>query len=415
MPLTDSQIKRLKPSDTCTPSRPDKYSDGNNLRLWVRSTGSKVWVSDYKYAAKRQSLTIGKYPAMSLADARQRNQQIKDLIKQGINPKHDKKRLQADTDGSRAFDIIAQRWHDDRKAHIAPTTYSRDYSQYQRDIKPVIGHMNIEDITAPDVLAIGKAVEARGATDMARRAIRQTGQIFKQAIREGLITHNPASNDLTAALKPHKVTHHHRITSQQLPKLLQDIDAYGGHLLVKLGFWVLAYTFVRTKELRMMEWCEIDHKAKIWRIPAEKMKMGRPHIVPLAPQVMAILEQIRALGLSDKYVFYNTERHQPYSENAFSNALKRMGYKDKMTGHGFRGLASTTLHEREFMHEAIELQLAHEKENKISKAYNGAQHLPYRTDMMKKWANFITDIYEGKDAKTVYTSFTPKLKQEDFL
>src|SRR5699024_5581983 len=148
MPLTDSQIKRLKPSDTCTPSRPDKYSDGNNLRLWVRSTGSKVWVSDYKYADKRQSLTIGKYPIMSLAEARQRNQQIKELIAQGINPKHDKKRLEADTDGTETFDAIAQRWHDDRKSHIALKTYSRDYSQYQRDIKPVIGHMNIDNITS---------------------------------------------------------------------------------------------------------------------------------------------------------------------------------------------------------------------------------------------------------------------------
>ena len=275
MPLTDSQIKRLKPSDTCTPSRPDKHSDGNNLRLWVRSTGSKVWVSDYKYADKRQSLTIGKYPAMSLADARQRNQQIKDLIAQGINPKHDKKRQQADNDGSRAFDNIAQRWHDDRKAHIAPTTYSRDYSQYQRDIKPVIGHLNIDDITAPDVLAIGKAIEARGATDMARRAMRQTGQIFKQAIREGLTNHNPA-NDLTEALKPHKVKHHSRITSQQLPKLLQDINAYDGDVLIKLGLWFMCYTFVRTQELRFMEWSEIDYKAKVWRIPADKMKMDRP-------------------------------------------------------------------------------------------------------------------------------------------
>ena len=265
MPLTDSQIKRLKPSDTCTPSRPDKHSDGNNLRLWVRSTGSKVWVSDYKYAAKRQSLTIGKYPAMSLADARQRNQQIKDLIAQGVNPKHDKKRLQSDIDGVKAFDNIAQRWHDDRKAHIAPTTHSRDYSQYQRDIKPFIGHMNIEDITAPDVLAIGKAVEARGASDMARRAMRQTGQIFKQAIREGLTNLNPA-NDLTEALKPHKVKHHSRITSQQLPKLLQDINAYEGDLLVKLGLWFMCYTFVRTQELRFMEWSEIDYKAKLWRI-----------------------------------------------------------------------------------------------------------------------------------------------------
>ena len=395
MPLTDSQIKRLKPSETCTPSRPDKYSDGNNLRLWVRSTGSKVWVCDYKYADKRQSLTIGKYPSMSLADARQRNQQIKDLIGQGINPKQEKKRLQSDTDGTKTFDAIAQRWHDDRKSHIAPTTYSRDYSQYQRDIKPTIGHLNIDVITAPDILAIGKAVEARGATDMARRAIRQTGQIFKQAIREGLITHNPA-NDLTEALQPHKVKHHSRITSQQLPKLLQDIDAYGGDVLVKLGFWFMCYTFVRTQELRLMEWSEVDYKAKIWRIPAEKMKMDRPHLVPLTPQTMKILQEIKAKGFSDKYVFFNTTTRKPYSTNAFITALWRMGYKGRMTGHGFRGLASTTLHEKEFMHEAIELQLAHEKENKISKAYNGAQHLPYRTKMMNEWANFIDNAYAGK-------------------
>ena len=395
MSLTDSQIKRLKPSDTCTPSRPDKYSDGNNLRLWVRSTGSKVWVSDYKYANKRQSLTIGKYPAMSLADARQRNQQIKDLIAQGINPKQDKKRLQADTDDTKTFDALAQRWHKDRKPHIAPTTHSRDYSQYQRDIKPTIGHLNIDEITAPDILAIGKAVEARGATDMARRAIRQIGQIFKQAIREGLTTHNPAT-DLTEALQPHKVKHHSRITSQQLPKLLQDIDAYGGDVLVKLGFWFMCYTFVRTQELRLMEWSEIDYKAKIWRIPAEKMKMDRPHLVPLAPQAMKILKQIKAMSFSDKYVFFNTTTRKPYSTNAFITALWRMGYKGRMTGHGFRGLASTTLHEQEFMHEAIELQLAHEKENKISKAYNGAQHLPYRTDMMYQWAKFIDDAYAGK-------------------
>ncbi|MGP5009983.1 tyrosine-type recombinase/integrase [Psychrobacter glacincola] len=410
MSLTDSQIKRLKPSDTCTPSRPDKYSDGNNLRLWVRSTGSKVWVCDYKYADKRQSLTIGKYPAMSLADARQRNQQIKDLIAQGINPKQDKKRLQADTDGTKTFDALAQRWHKDRKPHIAPTTHSRDYSQYQRDIKPTIGHLNIDEITAPDILAIGKAVEARGATDMARRAIRQTGQIFKQAIREGLITHNPA-NDLTEALQPHKVKHHSRITSQQLPKLLQDIDAYGGDVLVKLGFWFMCYTFVRTQELRLMEWSEVDYKAKIWRIPAEKMKMDRPHLVPLAPQTMKILQEIKAMNFSDKYVFFNTTTRKPYSTNAFITALWRMGYKGRMTGHGFRGLASTTLHEQEFMHEAIELQLAHEKENKISKAYNGAQHLPYRTDMMHQWANFIDDAYAGKIDNVIHGNFKQQAQQ----
>lgn len=405
MPLTHTIINKLMPSAKAIEShQPDKYTDGSGLQLWVRYTGVKSWISAYRWQGKQQTLTIGIYPLMSLQDARKRNIEIKRLIADGINPKEDKKKLQADKDGSKSFDAVAQRWHDDRKEHIATTTHSRDYSQYLRDIKPVIGHTNIEDITAPDILAIGKAIEARGATDMARRAIRQTGQIFKQAIREGLVTHNPA-NDLTEALKPHKVKHHSRVTSQQLPKLLQDINAYGGDLLVKLGLWFMCYTFVRTQELRLMEWSEIDYKAKIWRIPADKMKMDRPHLVPLAPQTMAILEQIKALGFSDTYVFFNTSTRKPYSTNAFITALWRMGYQGRMTGHGFRGLASTTLHEQEFMHEAIELQLAHEKENKISKAYNGAQHLPYRTKMMLQWANFIDDAYAGKIDNLIRADF----------
>ncbi|KAA0932901.1 tyrosine-type recombinase/integrase [Psychrobacter sp. ANT_H59] len=414
MPLTHTGINKLQPSSTSIDTkRPDKHSDGNGLQLWVRYTGVKSWISAYRWQGKQQTLTIGTYPVMSLQNARQRNIEIKRLIADGVNPKDDRKKTQADNDGSRVFDTIAQRWHDDRKAHIAPTTYSRDYSQYQRDIKPFIGHMNIEDIIAPDVLAIGKAIEARGAGDMARRAMRQTGQIFKQAIREGLTNLNPA-NDLTEALKPHKVKHHSRITSQQLPKLLHDINTYEGDVLIKLGLWFMCYTFVRTQELRFMEWSEIDYKAKIWRIPAEKMKMDRPHLVPLAPQTMAILEQIKALGFSDKYVFFNPSTRKPYSMNGFITALWRMGYKGKMTGHGFRALASTTLHENNYKHEAIELQLAHEKENKISAAYNGAQYLHYRINMMNKWADFISDVYAGKPAKEVYTKFRMPVEYDDY-
>ena len=410
MALTHTLINKLSPSDTAsTTKRPDKHSDGNGLQLWVRYTGVKSWICAYRWQGKQQTLTIGTYPTLTLQAARQRNLEIKRMIAESIDPKADKKQQQAERDGSKTFDTIAQRWHEERKGHIADTTYSRDYSQYERDIKPAIGHINIADITAPDILAIGKAVEARGAADMARRAIRQTGQIFKQAIREGLVSYNPA-HDLTEALKPHKVKHHSRITSQQLPKLLQDIEAYSGDILVKLGLWFMCYTFVRTQELRLMEWSEIDYQANVWRIPAEKMKMDRPHLVPLTPQVLAILEQIKTLGFSDKYVFFNPSTHKPYSTNAFITALWRMGYKGRMTGHGFRGLASTTLHEQGFMHEAIELQLAHEKENKISKAYNGAQHLPYRTDMMKKWANFIDDSYAGKMDNLI---MMPKYQSKD--
>ena len=154
-----------------------------------------------------------------------------------------------------------------------------------------------------------------------------------------------------------------------------------------------------------MEWQDIDFKRGLWTIPADKMKAGRLHIVPLAPQAIAILEQIKALGFSDQYVFFNTSTRKPYSQSAFINALWNMGYKGKMTGHGFRGLASTTLHEQEYMHEAIELQLAHDRENKISAAYNGAQHLKYRTKMMIEWANFIDDAYAGKIDNVIHGNF----------
>ena len=406
MSLTHTQVKSLKPTPQAVENkRADKYSDGNGLQLWVRYTGVKSWIKAYRWNGKQQTYTIGTYPTISLAEARRLNSEVQELIDRGTNPKEQKKEQEEKQDGSLLFDTIAQRWHEDRKAHIAHTTYSRDYSQYERDIKPAIGQMLITDITPPYILAIGKNIEARGATDMARRAMRQTGQIFKQAIREGLVNFNPA-NDLTEALQPRKVKHHSRITAQQMPKLLKDIDSYDGDILVKLGLWFMCYTFVRTQELRFMEWSEIDYKAKIWRIPAEKMKMDRPHLVPLAPQTMAILEQIKALGFSDQYVFFNTSTRKPYSTNAFITALWRMGYKGKMTGHGFRGLASTTLHEQEFMHEAIELQLGHEKENKISKAYNGAQHLPYRTKMMNEWANFIDDAYAGKIDESIVMSQT---------
>ena len=395
MPLTDTQIRKLKPTDKCTPSRPDKYSDGDNLRLWVRHTGNKVWVSDYSFNGKRESLTIGKYPAMTLQQAREKNAEIKTQVANGIDPKAEKKKYTAIANGINQFATLAEQWHNKRKDTIKAGTFSRDYSLYQRDIKPFLGSKEITSITALDILDIAHRIEARGAGDMARRAIGQIGQVFTHAMLLGIVNYNPTYK-LAQALTPRQQTNFARITINQLPKLLSDIDSYKGDLLTKLGFYLLCYTFVRTNELRFMTWQEIDWQGKLWRIPAERMKMNRPHIVPLAPQVIAILEQIKALHLSDTYVFYNSSRQQPYSENVFTSALKKMGYAGEMTGHGFRGLASTTLHEQQYKHEAIELQLAHDSENKVSKAYNGAKYLPYRVKMMTEWANFIDDVKAGK-------------------
>ena len=393
MLLNDKKIKALLPSDKCTPNKPDKVSDGNGLQLWVRTTGSKTWVLDYRLNGKRQNLVIGKYPAMSLQQARLKNNEVRELIKQGIDPKAQK--YTTVDSGINQFANLAQQWHDKRKTTIKAGTFSRDYSLYERDIKPFIGDKDITTITPLEILDIAHRIENRGAGDMARRAIGQIGQVFTYAMRLGIVTYNPTYK-LSQALTPRQQKNFARITINQLPQLLSDIDSYKGDPLTKLGFYLLAYTFVRTNELRFMQWNEVDWQGKLWRIPAERMKMNRPHIVPLAPQVLDILKQIKDLGLSDTYVFFNSSRQQPYSENVFTNALKKMGYRDVMTGHGFRGLASTTLHERQYMHEAIELQLAHDSESKTSKAYNGAKHLPYRVKMMNEWANYLDDVKAGK-------------------
>lgn len=393
MLLNDKKIKALLPSDKCTPNKPDKVSDGNGLQLWVRTTGSKTWVLDYRLNGKRQNLVIGKYPAMSLQQARLKNNEVRELIKQGIDPKAQK--YTTVDSGINQFANLAQQWHDKRKTTIKAGTFSRDYSLYERDIKPFIGDKDITTITPLEILEIAHRIENRGAGDMARRAIGQIGQVFTYAMRLGIVTYNPTYK-LSQALTPRQQKNFARITINQLPQLLSDIDSYKGDPLTKLGFYLLAYTFVRTNELRFMQWNEVDWQAKLWRIPAERMKMNRPHIVPLAPQVLDILKQIKDFGLSDTYVLFNSSRQQPYSENVFTNALKKMGYRDVMTGHGFRGLASTTLHERQYMHEAIELQLAHDSESKTSKAYNGAKHLPYRVKMMNEWAKFIDDVKAGK-------------------
>lgn len=395
MPLTHTLINKLTPSDKCTPNRPDKYTDGDGLQLWVRHTGNKVWISAYRHAGKQQTLTLGKYPTLSLQDARSRNLDIKRMLADGTDPKAVRDEKKAQADGSKRFDTIAQAWFDERQSYLAPSTHSRDYSSYLRDIKPAIGDKHIDDILPPDILAIGKAIEARGAYDMAKRAIRQVGQIYQHAIRHGITYHNPASN-LAEAIKPQKTNHHNRIAFKDLPRLLNDIASYNGHPLVKHGMMMLCYTFVRTQELRLMEWAEIDFNNRLWTIPADKMKARRKHIVPLAPQVIAILQEIKSYGINDKHVFFNTTTQKPLSQNAFIKALYNMGYKGEMTGHGFRGLASTALHERGYKHEAIELQLAHDKDNKISKAYDGSQHLAYRIAMMTEWADLIDDAKAGR-------------------
>lgn len=382
--LTNTSIKKLKPSEKCKPSRPDKHSDSHGLQLWVRHTGTKVFYSAYRFQGKQQQLQLGKYPMLSLADARSLNQTIKHQIANGKDPKEERKQQKQLSDVSNLFDAIAEEWYADRKLTISPKTYNRNYSMYLRDIKPVIGHKHPNDVTKQDIITIGRTVENRGAYEMAKRTINQTKQIFEYAIALEKTENNPCLHT-GKIIKTHKSKGMANVSHDELPKLLRDIESYTGNELIKQGLFLFAYTFVRTQELRLMKWQEIDFNEKVWRIPAENMKMGLPHIVPLCSQAIEILQNIKEQEINNTYVFYNSYKKQILSQNAFLQVLYRLGYRGKMTVHGFRHIASTTLHEKQYLHEAIELQLAHQKRDKVSASYNSAKHLPYRTKMMQEY------------------------------
>lgn len=400
--LTDARIKKLKPP-TDGESEPVKISDTGGLQLHIFRNGRMSWIYAYRFDGKQKGLTIGKYPKMSLAEARRTRDDARSQLEDGIDPAQAKKAAKQQQDNPNRFELVARQWMADRQGVISDYTMRRDLNLLERDVFPFIGAQGIDSVKSPDVLALARRIEDRGAAEMARRVIGLVGGVIRQAMREGLANNDPTTG-LKEALKPRKVQNMARIPAKELPELLARIEVYDGDVAVRLGLLFMNLTFVRTNELRFMEWVDVDFAAKEWRIPASKMKMDKEHIVPLSAQAVAVLEQIKPLSGHKPYVFFNGSTRKPYSENAFLTALWRMGYKGRMTGHGFRGLASTILHEQGYMHEAIELQLAHTKKDKVAGAYNHAQHLPYRRKMMQEWADYLDGVRTGKVLQFVKAS-----------
>lgn len=388
--LTDSQIKKVKPPAE-DQKAPDKYSDGQGLQLHVFANGGKYWRMAYRFEGKQKTLSLGIYPEVSLAEARSKREDAKRTLRQGTDPMEAKKETQKVVDGSLTFEAIAIQWLEDRKESIEPSSHARNVRHFVNDVFPMLGNKQIDTIKSPHVIEMAKKIEERGAAEMARRALRLTSSVMRYAKALGLIETDPATG-LTEALKPRKIKHMARIPESELPQLLKDIDAYSGDILTRIGLQLITLTFVRTIELRHMEWSEIDLEKREWRIPAEKMKMDKIHIVPLSDQSIELLEELRPHTGHRKYAFHSTRSNKPMSEVTLLAALWRMGYKGRMTGHGFRGLASTILHERNYNHAAIELQLAHSDRDQISAAYNYADHLPYRKTMMQEWADFLDEL-----------------------
>ncbi|MCK4088598.1 tyrosine-type recombinase/integrase [Acinetobacter radioresistens] len=384
--LTDAQVRKIKPLE-----KKKRYSDEKGLYLEVTPAGGRFWRLKYRFNGRESTLTIGSYPEISLAQARRTRDEARIQLYSNIDPNAVKNERLQQINENILFKSLAMEWMEDRKAVIKETTYLRDLSVFEKDLFPALGEMPIDQIKGKDVLACAKKIEERGAQEMAKRSIPLAGRIFRFAIRKGIIENDPTPH-LQEALKPRKVKHMARLDISEFPPFLERMDRYHGNPIIKTAIQLMTLTFVRTAELRMMEWDEIDFETKLWRIPANKMKMAQPHIVPLSKQAIELLEGLRPLTGNKQYVFYNHSTAKPMSSNALLCVIRTMGYNGKMTGHGFRGLASTTLHEQGYMHDAIEIQLAHRVGNAVSQAYNHAQHLEYRTKMMQEWSDFIDSL-----------------------
>ncbi|MFG0750515.1 tyrosine-type recombinase/integrase [Acinetobacter ursingii] len=384
--LTDAQVRKIKPLD-----KKKRYSDEKGLYLEVTPAGGRFWRIKYRFNNRESTLTIGSYPEISLAQARRARDEARIQLYNNIDPNAVKNGRLQQLDESKLFKVLAMEWMEDRKAVIKETTYLRDLSVFEKDLFPDLGDMPIDQIKGKDVLACAKKIEARGAQEMAKRSIPLAGRIFRFAIRKGIIENDPTPH-LGEALKPRKVKNMARIDISEFPALLERMDRYHGSPIIRSALQLMTLTFVRTAELRMMEWNEVDYENCLWRIPAHKMKMAQPHIVPLSRQALELLEGLKPLTGNKQYVFYNYSTAKPISSNALLCAIRTMGYNGKMTGHGFRGLASTTLHEQGYMSDAIEVQLAHKVGNAVSQAYNHAQHLDYRIKMMQEWSDFIDSL-----------------------
>ena len=394
VPLTDTACRAAKPS-----AKPFKLADERGLYLLVPPTGSKLWRFNFRFAGKQKTLALGVYPDTSLAAARKRLAQARELLAEGIDPSAAKKAAAAAkrSAGANTFEAIAREWL--AKQRLADATRAKTLQVFETHLFPWVGRRPIDGIKAPELLAALRRIESLGKLETAQRAKQSAGRVFRYAIATGRAVDDPTFA-LQGALMTPKTQHRASITDQKLiGPLLNAIEGYQGSFITACALKLAPLVFARPGELRHAEWAEFDLDAAEWRIPAHKMKMRAVHIVPLSEQAVAVLRELQPLTGYRRYVFPGERSPlRPMSENTVNAALRRLGYgKDEMSGHGFRSMASTCLHELGWSHDAIERQLAHARRDKVSAAYNYAEHLPERRKMMQAWADYLDRLREGSN------------------
>ena len=410
VPLKVIQITNARPK-----GKQYKLSDGEGMYLLVLlllriPAGGKYWRLKYRYGGKEKVLALGVYPAVSLAEAREKKIDAKRLLAKGEDPSTVKKvaKITQKQNSSDSFESIAREWHEKQKAKLVAVTARDTLSKLVNHVFPHIGSRTIGEITAPEVLAVLRRLESAGKVSAAHRTKQIISRVFRYAVATGRATHDPAA-DLRGALAPEVTESHAGITDpKQIGELLRTIDTFTGTFQVKCALQLAPLLFVRPGELRQAEWQEFDLENRQWLIPAEKTKLKRDHLVPISTQAVAILKELyRLTGNEDRiangrkrYLFSTTQK--PMSENTVNKALKSLGYSSKqIVGHGVRTMARTLLHEQGWLSDAIERQMAHVEKNEVKGTYNKALHIDVRTQFMQAWSDYLYGLKEDKKGKVV--------------
>lgn len=399
--------RRTRPSHSPAPRRADRRQSqvandspgraaevhGWQWHLLIKDTGLRAWCWDYTFARKKKTLRLGRYPEVSLAEARASRDQARKTLGRGLDPGEERKALKLAQLAAmeNSFENVATAWWELWRTDKHPRYATNVLGALKAHVFPKLGTKPVQCIETTDLTKAVEAAHAAGARELARRIKFTCSMVFRYAILKGLSKRNPAADFKPKDILPsRRAKHHARLDIAELPELLRKIEAYQGTPVTRFAVSFMALTFVRTSELIAAKWAEIDWERAEWRIPAERMKMKTLHVVPLAPQAISLLKSLQTISGHREHLFPGDRNPKlPISNNTILKALERMGYLHRMTGHGFRGMASTYLHEAQFPSEHIELQLAHQKRNKVAAAYDWAKHLPKRREMMEHWADYL--------------------------
>ena len=395
MPLTDTAVRTAKPAD-----KPRKIFDGGGLYLEISPAGGKWWRLKYRFDGKEKRLSLGVYPDVPLKAARDKRDEARKLLALGTDPSDNRKAIKSGRmeRAANSFEVLAREWFTKYSENWAATHSDRIIRRFARDVFPWIGERPIAEITAPEILATVRKIEARGALETAHRALSTCGQVFRYAVATGRAQRDP-TGDLRGALPPFKGNHFAAITDpKRVGQLLREIDGYQGTFAVNCALRIAPMVFVRPGELRFAQWADVALDKAEWRYTATKT--DTPHIVPLATQAVAILRELHAVTGHGQYLFPGGRSpRRAMSDNAILAALRRMGIaKDEMSGHGFRAMARTILDEVLGVRpDLIEHQLAHAVRDPNGRAYNRTAHLPERRKMMQQWADYLDKLKAGAD------------------